>query len=112
MPKGKLIEGQFQIIGDVLNIQIRLGPVVLKEASEVKTALEHIVVPNIVDVSPRAHQVLQGIIEGKSNLEIGHSLGITERTVKFHVSNLLNQFKVKKREELKWRVIRMVEKKV
>ena len=35
-----------------------------------------------------------------SNSKIGSKLNVTERTVKFHVSNLLNKFGVRRRADL------------
>ena len=40
------------------------------------------------------------INQGRSNKEIGGKLKITERTVKFHVSQLLNKLQVTNRREL------------
>jgi DNA-binding NarL/FixJ family response regulator len=40
-------------------------------------------------LSPREREVLQLIAVGRLNKEIGVALGITERTVKFHVSTIL-----------------------
>jgi len=51
-------------------------------------------------VSPREQEVWALINQGKSNKEIGLKLRITERTVKFHVTQLLEKFKVSNRREL------------
>jgi len=40
-------------------------------------------------LSAREREVLQWMIEGKTNWEASRILGITERTVKFHVQNIL-----------------------
>ena len=47
----------------------------------------------------REHQVLHELVEGKSNRAIARHLYITERTVKFHVSSILNKLHAKNRTE-------------
>ncbi len=51
-------------------------------------------------VSPREHEVWGLINQGRSNKEIASSLSITERTVKFHVTQLLSKFQVTDRRKL------------
>lgn len=48
----------------------------------------------------RERQVLSGIIQGKTNKEIANDLNVAERTVKFHVSNILAKTKCADRREL------------
>jgi DNA-binding CsgD family transcriptional regulator len=55
---------------------------------------------NEVELSPRKHEVLAGVLRNLSNKEIGQKLNITERTVKFHVSALLAKFNVPDRVSL------------
>lgn len=42
-------------------------------------------------LTEREQQVLQLVAEGLSNRQIGAELGITERTVKYHVTSILNK---------------------
>jgi len=51
-------------------------------------------------LSPREQEVLGVLLENLSNTEIAGKLDITERTVKFHVSNVLNKFGVRRRADL------------
>jgi len=51
-------------------------------------------------LSRREQEVLNSLLENLANKEIGSRLNITERTVKFHVSNLLNKFSVRRRADL------------
>lgn len=51
-------------------------------------------------LSPREREVLQCLFENLSNKEIAKKLDISERTAKFHVSNLLAKFDVKRRADL------------
>jgi len=43
---------------------------------------------NNSDLTRRELEVLQPLVVGKSNLEIGAALSITEGTAKFHVNNI------------------------
>jgi DNA-binding CsgD family transcriptional regulator len=55
---------------------------------------------DIVDVSAREHDVLGLITSGLRNKAIANQLGISDNTVKFHVSNLLRKAAVSNRAEL------------
>lgn len=52
------------------------------------------------DLSRREQEVLGSLLENLANKEIGNKLNISERTVKFHVSNLLSKFGVRRRADL------------
>ncbi len=43
------------------------------------------------EISDRERQVLELLVAGRTNKEIGHELGIEERTVKLHVSRLMHK---------------------
>jgi DNA-binding NarL/FixJ family response regulator len=51
-------------------------------------------------ISPRESEVLAALLQNLSNKEIAARLNISERTVKFHVSNLLAKFAVARRSDL------------
>ena len=51
-------------------------------------------------LSRREQEVLDALLENLANKEIGSRLNISERTVKFHVSNLLSEFGVRRRADL------------
>ncbi|MGH9344494.1 MAG: response regulator [Terriglobia bacterium] len=55
-------------------------------------------IPNS-DLSPREHEVLQLVVQGKSNKEIAADPGITESTVKCHVSVILMRLNVSDRTQ-------------
>ncbi len=57
-------------------------------------------------LSPRERQVLDGILGQRRNKEIAAAAGISERTVKFHVSNLLRRFGAQRRHDLLLRCLR------
>jgi two-component system nitrate/nitrite response regulator NarL len=52
------------------------------------------------DLSRREQEALDALLENLSNKEIASKLHISERTVKFHVSNLLQKFGVRRRADL------------
>jgi len=51
-------------------------------------------------LTARESQILQLVVRHLSNREIGGTLEISERTVKFHVSNIFNKTRVQDRREL------------
>ena len=55
---------------------------------------------NKLKLTPRERQTLDGILRGLQNKEIAAQLNITERTVKYFVSELLAKFGVAGRAEL------------
>jgi DNA-binding NarL/FixJ family response regulator len=56
--------------------------------------------PPAARVSRREKDILDGLLHNLSNKEIAAQLNISERTVKFHVSNLLTKFSVRRRADL------------
>ncbi len=52
------------------------------------------------ELSRREQEVLTSLLENLANKEIADRLHISERTVKFHVSNLLAKFGVRRRADL------------
>jgi DNA-binding NarL/FixJ family response regulator len=53
-----------------------------------------------VGLSQREQEVLDALLGSLVNKEIGSRLNISERTVKFHVSNILSKFGVRRRADL------------
>ncbi len=58
------------------------------------------------DLTPRERDVLHGIVEGRSNKEIGQALSLSEGTVKFHVNNILAKLDVRDRTQAATEAIR------
>jgi DNA-binding NarL/FixJ family response regulator len=52
------------------------------------------------NLSLREHEVLGSLLENMPNADIGSKLNVTKRTVKFHVSNILSKFGVRRRADL------------
>ena len=53
----------------------------------------------VADLTARERQILRLIAHGRSNKEIGTTLGITERTVKTHVSNIFAKLQLSDRTQ-------------
>jgi DNA-binding NarL/FixJ family response regulator len=51
------------------------------------------------DLTPREREVLKLIASGRANKEIGTELGITERTVKTHISNIFSKLQLTDRTQ-------------
>jgi len=52
------------------------------------------------DLTEREREVLENLLQNRANKEIAKKLQISERTTKFHVSNLLTKFGVRRRADL------------
>jgi FixJ family two-component response regulator len=53
-----------------------------------------------VTLTPREHQVLQHVVQGKLNKQIAYDLGIHERTVKLHRTSITTKLGVHSAVEL------------
>ncbi len=53
-----------------------------------------------MQVTSREQQVLEALLKNRSNKEIASELQVSERTVKYHVSRLLEKFNVHRRADL------------
>ena len=56
--------------------------------------------PSPANLSQREREVLDALLENLANKEIAGKLHISERTVKFHVSSVLEKFGVRRRSDL------------
>jgi DNA-binding NarL/FixJ family response regulator len=60
-------------------------------ASKTTNSLPHL--------TPREHQILAILVQGRSNKEIGNSLYLSEKTIKHHLTNILQKLRVRNRVE-------------
>lgn len=68
-------------------------------------AMPEVAQPVCDTISPREQQVLNLLMEGKTNGEIASALGIRQNTVKNHVSRIFDKYNVNTRTELIVRVL-------
>jgi two-component system, NarL family, nitrate/nitrite response regulator NarL len=54
---------------------------------------------NFVDLTAREEQILRFVCEGQSNKEIGENIGLTEKTVKHYMTNILQKLHARNRVE-------------
>jgi DNA-binding NarL/FixJ family response regulator len=50
-------------------------------------------------LTPREEQILSILVEGRSNKEIGNKLDLSEKTIKHHLTNILQKLQVRNRVE-------------
>lgn len=55
--------------------------------------------PNLPHLTPRERQILSILVQGRSNKEIGNSLDLSEKTIKHHLTNILQKLRVRNRVE-------------
>lgn len=82
-----------------------LQPVVASTVLRHVAARAHVAEPEPVALTPRETSVLQLLARGRSNKQIAASLGVSERTVKFHVSTLFTKLGATNRTEAVTRAI-------
>lgn len=95
----------------IANLENELSPAVESIISKglwiPRSTLNEYIVQRDSSVGPspkltsREQQIIACLMEGFSNKEIGQMLGISPRTVKFHVANILQKFRVKNRRGLR-----------
>ena len=62
--------------------------------------------PSPAVLSPRERQIASAVAEGMSNRDIASALGITEQTVKNHLTAIFNKMKVTSRLQLALAVLK------
>lgn len=67
--------------------------------------IPRIQVPKSVELTPTETRVVDLVAQGKSNKEISQELGVSQRTIESHVSNMLNKTGLHNRTELsRWAI--------
>lgn len=62
--------------------------------------IEHLARPAPPEITPREREVLEMLARGRANKEIAAALGVAERTIKFHVSALMQKLGAANRTEV------------
>lgn len=94
--KRKLLGSLFSFSGDGLGKQARHQLILECALPHLHLALMRTAFPvenEFPTLSPRERQVLKWLMEGKTNWETSRILNISERTVKFHVQNVLTKLR-------------------
>lgn len=86
-------------VRSIIQGNLWLNPSVLEEYVKRKNMLLSRI-PEARRFTAREEQIISYLIRSLSNRQIGSLLGISERTVKFHVSNILQKAKVESRRAL------------
>ena len=55
--------------------------------------------PQLPHLTPRERQILSILVQGRSNKEIGNTLDLSEKTIKHHLTNILQKLRVRNRVE-------------
>lgn len=71
----------------------------LRRVRNSASAADELVGDHTVDLTPREHQVLQRLVEGLVNDDIGEVLGVDVETVKQHVKHILRKLGVEDRTQ-------------
>lgn len=67
--------------------------------SRVKSAGEHAAPDKLERLSPQERRVLTLVADGKTNKEIGLEMGLSDKTVKNYLSNLLDKLQLSRRSQ-------------
>jgi DNA-binding NarL/FixJ family response regulator len=62
--------------------------------------------PGQISLTEREREVLRLVVEGKTNQEIGHALGISDKTVEKHLDSIFTKLNVTSRVEAAVRAVR------
>lgn len=79
-----------------------LGPGLFEKAlvhQDAANSVQSGIPPELADLSPREREVLRLIASGANNREIAQALYISERTVKNHVTSILNRLNLRDRTQ-------------
>jgi DNA-binding NarL/FixJ family response regulator len=85
---------------DPLRIDGLLEDVTGRKQSEADAKKTAVAIAQIAMLSPREHDVLQEVVAGSANKVIARRLGISEKTVEKHRSNLMKKLRVRSVAEL------------
>jgi DNA-binding NarL/FixJ family response regulator len=89
IPKSEAVEVMLGALRLVLSGGVYVPPLLVRSAG----------LPKPTELTPRQNDVLRGLARGKSNREIGGDLGLSEATVKVHVTAIFKCLNVSNRNQ-------------
>ena len=89
-----------QVAGVVLHGGLWVGPQLMRRLMQGLAARQHGPEPALEILSQRERQVAEAASRGSTNKEIARTMGITERTVKAHLSAVFDKLGVRDRMQL------------
>lgn len=61
---------------------------------------KHTIASRVLSLTPREHEVMQMVIEGKANKVIAYDLGVSQRTVEIHRANVMEKMQARSLAQL------------
>jgi DNA-binding NarL/FixJ family response regulator len=89
IPKSEAVEVMLGALRLILSGGVYVPPLLVRSDGSCKNN----------ELTPRQHDVLHGLAQGKSNREIGFDLGLSEATVKVHVTGIFKCLNVSNRAQ-------------
>jgi len=93
------VVGTTSVAGAATLAESTAASVILMEANTLSHGTDLIDRPPATPLTPRELEVLRLLADGASNKMIAHKLGISEHTVKFHVTSILSKLNAGTRTE-------------
>lgn len=98
--KGSTVDRLSEAVHAVAQGRFYIDPALAMKVMGRQWAEPEKAVPNWTSLTPKEQLVIRLVVDGKRNREIGEVLGISERTVKYHIGSLFKKLHVSNRTEL------------
>jgi DNA-binding NarL/FixJ family response regulator len=98
--KTQATEQFFDLLAGLAHGEIALAPGLARRVLEQFADSSHPTPPGTRDLSSREVQVLTLVAHGKTYKEVGAELGLTERTVKYHMGEIVERLHLANRAEV------------
>ena len=90
----------FSLLADVMEGETVLSPALANQVLAEFTRKPDVETKNTSTLTPRQHEVLELVAQGATNQEIASALHVSEATVKYHVSQILERLHLQSRYQL------------
>jgi DNA-binding NarL/FixJ family response regulator len=98
--KTQATEQFFDLLTGLAQGEVALAPGLARRVLEEFAGSPHPTAPNTRDLSSREMQVLTLVARGKTYKEVGAELGLTERTVKYHMGEIVARLHLANRAQV------------